>query len=251
MAGTTLFYHENSSAALRVLLCLRLQGSHADRAVKLTPEVDERGIMRYLLPADCPEARELGTREWTALSKEGRVPALMVGQRLLTQSGAIVEYLNEVGSRRRSLSQQLLPVDAWQRAEARRIMHLIAADAHPLQNMGFVRDAITLFGLPPDEGVKEHPIRRHYIRRAFAALEGILASCSGRFAVGDALTLADCFLVPQVRNALGCGVDVATEFPKVYQVWDRCIHVKEIREVLEESGGVVQQDPINTAPSKL
>ena len=86
----------------------------------------------------------------------------------------------------------------------------------------------------------EHPLRLHFIRREFGALEMILRQCAGTFAVGNAITLADCFLVPQVRNALLAGIELSREFPVLSRAWENAIAVRETAAVLEEAGGIVQ-----------
>lgn len=86
----------------------------------------------------------------------------------------------------------------------------------------------------------EHPLRLHFIRREFGALEIILRQCAGTFAVGDEITLADCFLVPQVRNALLAGIELSNEFPVLSRIWENAIVVPEVAAVLEEAGGIVQ-----------
>jgi len=103
-----------------------------------------------------------------------------------------------------------------------------------------------------------HPLRLHFIRREFGAIESILTTCAGRFAVGDAVTQADCFLVPQVRNALLAGIDLAAEFPTLSRVWENLLAVPEIAVVIEDAGGVVQPlvfdsdkfEVYTTAPSR-
>ena len=67
-------------------------------------------------------------------------------------------------------------------------------------------------------------------RREFGALETIMARCAGRFAVGDAISHADCFLVPQIRNALLAGIDLKSEFPNLSRVWTNAIAVPEVAE---------------------
>ena len=84
------------------------------------------------------------------------------------------------------------------------------------------------------------PLPLHFIRREFGALETILNRCAGRFAVGDEITLAGCFLVPQVRNALRAGIELAGEFPTLSRVWENAIVVGEVAAVPEEAGGIVQ-----------
>jgi maleylpyruvate isomerase len=133
----------------------------------------------------------------------------------------------------------MLPDDPWRRAEARRIMWIIASDTLPYQNIPFIIQAMGEWGMvkaPPTV----HPLRLHFIRREFAALETILSNCAGKFAVGDAITLADCFLVPQVRNALLAGIDLGGEFPTMSRVWENMLAVTPVRAVLDEAGGVVQ-----------
>ena len=67
-----------------------------------------------------------------------------------------------------------------------------------------------------------------------------MQKCSGDFSVGDTLTLADCFLVPQIRNALLAEIDFPKEFPTKSRVWDNLLNVQIITDTLEEFGGVVQ-----------
>ena len=201
-------------------------------------ETDHRGIPVFTMPEGDPETERLGTTEITAFNPEGRVPVLLLPDgRMMTQSGPIVDYLEEtVGA---AGGRPLLPRDPWLRAEARRIAWIIAADTQPYQNIPFIIQAIGEWGMvkaPP--GV--HPLRLHFIRREFGALDRILERCAGRFAVGDELTLADCFLVPQVRNALHAGVDLAAEFPILARVWENAIATPEVAEVLRAAGGIVQ-----------
>jgi len=173
--------------------------------------------------------------------------------RKLTQSGPIVDFIEET----LAVEPSMLPEDAWARAEARRIMWIIAADTQPYQNIPFIIQAMGEWGMtkaPPTV----HPLRLHFIRREFGAIESILTTCAGRFAVGDAVTQADCFLVPQVRNALLAGIDLAAEFPTLSRVWENLLAVPEIAVVIEDAGGVVQPlvfdsdkfEVYTTAPSR-
>ena len=118
----------------------------------------------------------------------------------MTQSGPIIDCIEEtVGG---ALDDKaMVPADAWLRAEMRRIMWIIASDTQPYQNIPFIIQAMGEWGMVKASPTV-HPLRLHFIRREFGALEGVLTRCAGQFAVGDEITLADCFLVPQVRNAL-------------------------------------------------
>ena len=118
-------------------------------------------------------------------------------------------------------------------------MWIVAADTQPYQNIPFIIQAIGEWGMVK-AAPTAHPLRLHFIRREFGALETVLRNCSGRFAVGDEITQADCFLVPQVRNALLAEIALAEEFPILSRIWENAIAVPEVAEVLGEAGGIVQ-----------
>ena len=235
-----LFYHPVSSASMRVTLYLGCRGvpSSVVELVSTGFETDHRGIPVFTMPAGDPETEKTGTTDLTAFNPEGRVPVLLLPDgRKMTQTGPIVDYLDDVIGA--DFGRPLLPDDPWRRAEARRIAWIVAADTQPYQNIPFIIQAIGEWGMvkaPP----AVHPLRLHFIRREFGALEGILGGCAGRFAVGDELTLADCFLVPQVRNALLSGFDLQREFPNLSRVFENAVAVPEVAAVLEAAGGIVQ-----------
>ena len=235
-----LFYHPVSSASMRVTLYLRCRGVPSSRVelVGTGLTTDHRGILVFTMPEGDPETERLGTTDLTAFNPEGRIPILVLPDgRRMTQSGPIVDFIED--SLGDGAGTPLLPDDPWRRAEVRRVMWIVASDVQPYQNIPFIIQAMGEWGMikaPPTV----HPLRLHFIRREFGALEAILARCAGRFAVGDDLTLADCFLVPQVRNALLAGIDLPGEFPTLSRVWDNALAVPEVRSVLEDAGGVVQ-----------
>ena len=235
-----LFRHPTSSASMRVTLYLRCRGI-APSLVELVDmgfETDHRGIPVFTMPEGDPETRKLGTTDLTAFNPEGRIPVLLLPDgRKMTQSGPIVDYLEDsIGA---TGHRPMAPGDPWLRAEMRRIMWIVAADTQPYQNIPFIIQAIGEWGMVK-AAPTEHPLRLHFIRREFGALEAILRRCAGTFAVGDAITLADCFLVPQVRNALLAGINLPEEFPTLSRVWDNAIAVPEAAAVLNEAGGIVQ-----------
>ena len=235
-----LYYHPASSASMRVTLYLgcRCIAASVVEMVSTGFETDHRGIPVFTMPEGDPETEKLGTTDLTAFNPEGRVPVLLLPDgRKMTQSGPIVGYLEDtIGA---NGGRPMLPEDPWRRAEARRIAWIVAADTQPYQNIPFIIQAIGEWGMvkaPP----AVHPLRLHFIRREFGALEGILKRCAGRFAVGDEITLADCFLVPQVRNALLAGIDLPAEFPALSRVFENAVAVPEVAAVLEAAGGIVQ-----------
>ena len=251
-----LFYHPASSASMRVTLYLRCRGVPASQVelVSTGLATDHRGILVFTMPEGDAETEKVGTTNLTAFNPEGRIPVLLLADgRKLTQSGPIVDFIEET----LAVEPSMLPEDAWARAEERRIMWIIAADTQPYQNIPFIIQAMGEWGMtkaPPTV----HPLRLHFIRREFGAIESILTTCAGRFAVGDAVTQADCFLVPQVRNALLAGIDLAAEFPTLSRVWENLLAVPEIAVVIEDAGGVVQPlvfdsdkfEVYTTAPSR-
>ena len=238
--GMRLYYHPVSSASMRVTLYLGCRGipSSVIELVSTGFETDHRGIPAFTMPPGDAETERLGTTDLTAFNPEGRIPVLLLPDgRMMTQSGPIMDYLDDVLGA--DLGRPMLPEDPWSRAEARRIAWIVASDTQPYQNIPFIIQAIGEWGMvkaPP----AVHPLRLHFIRREFGAIEEILGRSAGRFAVGDDITIADCFLVPQVRNALLAGIDLGKEFPILSRVFENAVAVREVAAVLEAAGGIVQ-----------
>ena len=235
-----LFYHPASSASMRVTLYLACRGVAPSRVelVSTGLATDHRGIPVFTMPEGDPETLKLGTTELTAFNPEGRVPILLLADgRKMTQSGPIVDFIE--ASFGPEAGRPLLPQDPWLRAEVRRIMWIIAADVQPYQNIPFIIQAMGEWGMVRADP-RVHPLRLHFIRREFGALEKLMARCSGHFAVGDQISLADCFLVPQFRNALLAGIDLKAEFPTLARVFDNMLAVPEVASVVEAAGGAVQ-----------
>ncbi len=236
-----LFYHRASSASMRVTLYLRCRGVPASMVelVSTGLETDHRGILVFTMPEGDPETEKIGTTDLTAFNPEGRVPILLLPDgRKMTQSGPIVDFIEDTliaGGDGRSM----LPDDPWMRAEARRIMWIVSADIQPYQNIPFIIQAMGDWGMVKADPTV-HPLRLHFIRREFGALEKIMANCAGEYAVGEEITHADCFLVPQIRNALLAGISLGDEFPILARVWENLLAVPEVMAVLEDAGGIVQ-----------
>ena len=225
---------------MRVTLYLRCRGI-APGTVDLVStglKTDHRGILVFTLPDNHPETLRLGTNDLTALNPEGRVPILLLPDgRKMTQSGPIIDLIESTLSPDDDIT--LLPSDPWIRAEVQRIMWIIAADTQPYQNIPFIIQAMGEWGMVKDNPTR-HPLRLHFIRREFGAIENLLTRCAGKFAVGDSVTLADCFLVPQIRNALLAEIDLPSEFPILSTVWNNLLDVPAVRAVLDDAGGIVQ-----------
>lgn len=135
------------------------------------------------------------TSEFQKLNPQGRVPVLVDDAITISQTLAILEYLEEVAP-----TPPLLPGDRQDRARVRSISAFIACEIQPLQNIGVGRHLAETLDLDRDA---QREWRRHWISRGFDVLEVELARArqTGRFCHGDEPTMADCFLVPQVFGA--------------------------------------------------
>ena len=146
------------------------------------------------------------------------VPALVDGSRTLAQSMAILEYLDETHPR-----PPLLPAAPLERARVRGISQLISCDIHPLDNLR------VLFRLEKELHLDQSAIAawyHHWVHEGFRALEQILAEpATGEFCHGDAPTMADCCLVPQVVNAVRFKVDLGS-YPRIVHIHEACMRIE-------------------------
>ena len=198
---------------------------------------DHRGILVFTLPENDPDTSILGTTDLRVFNPEGRIPVLLLPDgRKMTQSGPIIDYIesqiDDVGS-------SLVPEDPWVNANIKRLMWIIAADIQPYQNIPFIIQAMSDWGMVKASPT-EHPLRLHFIRREFGAVETIMEETAGKFSVGNKISLADCFLVPQIRNALLAGIDLDKEFPTISKVFNNLLEVPNISKVVDDAGGAVQ-----------
>ena len=177
-----------SSAAYRVRIALNLKGL----AYRQVPHDLRTGAQRH--------------QSYTMLNPQGLVPALETNQGVVTQSLAILEWLEETHP-----APALLPTSARSRATVRAMAGLIACDIHPLNNLRVLTTLRSEFGA--DEAQVSAWIGR-WITEGFGALETLVARHGGQYAFGDTPTLADCCLVPQVYSAERFGVDLS-RFPRI------------------------------------
>lgn len=127
----------------------------------------------------------------------------------LSQSLAIIEYLDE-----KYPEPPLLPADRKLRSFAREIALTVACDIHPLGNLRVLEKLTADYGADEDERAAW---ARYYIAIGFDAIEARLAQTAGRYSIGDAPTIADVCLIPQVANARRFKLDL-TPYPKIVAV---------------------------------
>src|SRR6202795_4027498 len=176
-----------SSASYRVRIALNLKGLGAEHL----PHHLRKG-----------EQRE---PSYLAINPQGLVPTLQDGGAVITQSLAIIEWLEETHPARR-----LLRGDPLRRALVRAFAQVLACDTHPVQNLK-VLARLRELGLP-EEQVTGWAAWAN--REGLSACEALIANEPGPFCFGEAPTIADLCLVPQLANARRFGVDVAA-FPRL------------------------------------
>jgi maleylacetoacetate isomerase len=194
----TLYSYFRSSASYRVRIALNLKG------------LDYQTVPVHLLRG---EQRAAGYR---AVNPAGLVPALVEEGQALTQSLAIMEYLDEAYPQ-----PPLLPGTAAERARVRALALTVACEIHPLNNTSVLRYLKDTLGVHEDAKMAWV---RHWVEQGLATLEQLLAADSrtGACCHGDAPTLADCCLVPQIFNAqrFACRLD---HLPTVMRIHDHCL----------------------------
>lgn len=192
----TLYDYHRSSAAFRLRIALNLKGLAYER------------VFVDLL------AGEQRAEDYLALNPQGFVPALADGETLLTQSLAIMEYLDE-----RHPEPPLLPSDGLERARVRTLALAVACDIHPLNNSRVLKYLTGPMGL--DEATKL-AWYRHWIAEGLGPLEAMVAgSAAGRFCHGASVTLADVCLVPQIYNAQRFECPLSA-YPTLMGIFETC-----------------------------
>ncbi len=193
-----LYNYFRSSASYRVRIALALKGLDYDyKAVQLAKN-------------------EQFQESYAAVSASRLVPLLHDGDRMLTQSMAILEYLEETYR-----EPPLLPADAPGRARVRAIALDIACEIHPLNNLRVLRYLVHDLKVSEDDKNRWY---RHWVETGLEVVERQLEAQPALYCHGKTPTFADCVLVPQVFNArrFECRVD---HVPNVMRVFDACMQL--------------------------
>jgi len=193
-----LYSYFRSSASYRVRIALALKGL----------PYDYKPV--HLVKGEQQQA------PFSALSATQLVPVLKDGEALISQSLAIIEYLEETHPQ-----PPLLPADPLGRARVRALALDVACEIHPLNNLRVLRFLVRDLKLGEDDKSRWY---RHWVETGLEAVERQLAGhpATGRFCHGDTPTMADAFLVPQIFNAqrMDCRLD---HVPTVMRVHGECM----------------------------
>ena len=193
-----LYNYFRSSASYRVRIALAIKGLSYD-----------------YLPVHLVKREHLG-ESYAAVSATRLVPLLDDGGAHVTQSLAIMEYLDETHP-----LPPLLPTDPLGRARVRAIAMDIACEIHPLNNLRVLRYLVHDMKLSEDDKDRWY---RHWVETGLEAVERQLDASPSRYCHGDTPTLADCTLVPQIFNAqrFNCRLD---HVPQVMRVFEACMQL--------------------------
>lgn len=207
-----LYDYWRSSASYRVRIALNLKGlPYTGHSVHLVQDGGQQHAPDYL-----------------ALNPQQLVPSLVDGDLVLTQSLAIMEYLEEKWP-----MPPLLPADRAGRARVRALALVVACDVHPLGNLRVLQ---YLQGELDVDEERRKEWSRHWIATGFAALEAMLAGdpATGRFCHGDTPGMADVLLVPQVYNARRWHLPMDA-YPTISRIDQACQSLEAFRNAAPEA----------------
>jgi maleylacetoacetate isomerase len=199
-----LYGYFRSSAAFRVRIALNLKGlAYKQQSIHL-------------------RRNEQAAPDYLKLNPQALVPTLIDGAQVVTQSLAIIEYIEETHP-----APPLVPSTPPARARVRSIAQMIACDIHPIDNLRVLRYLANPLG---QDATAVEAWFNHWIKLGFDALEQRLAGEkeTGRFCHGDTPGLADCCLVPQVFNAQRYKSFDFKPYPLIMRIFEACLAVPAI-----------------------
>ncbi|CAB3645862.1 maleylacetoacetate isomerase [Achromobacter pestifer] len=186
----------NSSTSYRVRIALAL-----------------KGLPYEYLPVNLRKQEQRAT-DYVAKNPSAGVPLLVDGDTQLSQSLAIIDYLDATHPEPR-----LIPAETLARARVLELSDAISCDIHPVNNMRILRYLQDVLRASDEQ---KNAWYQHWIKEGLTAVEELLARHGhGPYCFGDAPSLADCCLVPQVANAQRMGCDLST-YPRILRVYEYC-----------------------------
>lgn len=213
-----LYTYFRSSAAYRVRIAMHLKGLSYD------PEFIHLAKGKH------------NDAAYGAVNPAKLVPALIDDSHLLTQSLAIIEYLDETHP-----AVPMLPQAPLERARVRALSLLIACEIHPLNNLRTLKYLNGVLKVTEDQ---KNAWYRHWVEDGLAKLEAMLladgnasnnrAGGTGKFCHGDTPGMADCCLVPQIANGkrFDCNFD---HVPTVMRIWDECNRLEAFKKAAPQN----------------
>jgi len=205
-----LYSYFRSSASYRVRIALELKGLHYE----CMPVHLVRG------------GGEQHSAAFAVLNPAELVPVLVDDDFTLTQSLAMIEYIDELYP-----LPTLLPADARGRARVRSLAQTIACEIHPLNNLRVLQQLEAMFGASPEARTDWYA---HWVANGLGVVEAALGQAPAGFCHGNTPTLADCCLVPQVYNAVRFGISLK-KFPRIRRVNDACMDLEAFQRASPEA----------------
>lgn len=194
-----LFNYFRSSASFRVRIALNLK--------KLAYEEIPIHLVK--------NGGEQHSSEYQLINPQSLVPTLQDGNKTITQSLAIIEYLEDMHP-----TPALLPHDNYLKALVRSFALTIAADTHPLNNLRVLTYLTQELGISEDKKTRWY---QHWVAKGLTPLEKILSSSehTGDYCFGNSPTMADIFLIPQLYNARRFACDISA-YPTLMRIESHC-----------------------------
>jgi maleylacetoacetate isomerase len=162
------------------------------------------------------------TDEYHQVNPQELVPSLDIQGKILHQSLAIIEYLNELHP-----NPPLLPQNPLDKAKVRALALMVACDMHPLNNLRVLKRLESQFGATKDETMRWY---HHWLKQGFDAIEEHLSQQPRNQSVclGNHVSMADVCLIPQVYNAKRFNFDL-TQYPLINQINEYCLQLEPFK----------------------
>lgn len=194
----TLYSYYRSSAAYRIRIALNIKAvEYKVATIDLLKDGGEQHSEQYL-----------------QVNPQGMVPALATSSEILTQSMAILEWLEE-----QHPNPPLLPIGAAQRAQVRAMAQVVCCDIHPLNNLRVRHYLADSYSATEEQRTQW---MAQWINRGFSSIETNLRKCSGKYCFGNQLSMADCCLIPQVYNAKRLNISLQS-YPTISAINAECL----------------------------
>ncbi|WP_413111800.1 maleylacetoacetate isomerase [Thaumasiovibrio sp. DFM-14] len=191
-----LYDYPRSSAAFRVRIALNLKNINYDRVVVSLLEQEQHAT------------------DFALLNPNASVPVLLTDEGAISQSMAIIEYLEDI-----SPSPSLLPFHRLDKARCRSIAQLISTDIHPLNNLRVLNYLSNTLQISDEHKMTWY---HHWIARGFAAIDKMIHSNQTPYCCANTPTVADVCLIPQLYNARRFQLDL-TPYPKLLDIESACL----------------------------